>query len=340
MGLTRRWFVGIKVECPACNAKLTVADNLQGKKIRCPKCQQLAPVTGGAASPADSSVAPIKTTPNKQPPRSNESVSKGPPPISKRSSQRDDDDEDSKAPSKARKSYRDDDDEDSEDSPRQRKASASSPMPWILAGVGGGVLLLIIIIVVVVMSGAQEPEKQPAAPVLAQNNNPPPAVPLTKAPPPPKQTASNRSVPKNQPPNQQPASTGFGDAPALVPIPPGPTPKEIDPESTKRVKRSTAYLRVKLGNGKDVTGSGFFAAERGLVFTNGHVVGMLNPSSQLPKKIEIISNSGETFEKIHIGKVLGVDRVNDLAAPRAFTCGFHAAINGITKSLRVRLPLR
>ena len=31
----------IRVECKECQSKLPVADNLQGKQIRCPKCKAL-----------------------------------------------------------------------------------------------------------------------------------------------------------------------------------------------------------------------------------------------------------------------------------------------------------
>ena len=32
--------MAITIKCPACSARMTLRDDLAGKKIRCPKCQQ------------------------------------------------------------------------------------------------------------------------------------------------------------------------------------------------------------------------------------------------------------------------------------------------------------
>ena len=96
------------------------------------------------------------------------------------------------------------------------------------------------------------------------------------------------------------------------------------------MKKATAYLRVRSGNGRDMQGSGFFAAEKGLVFTNAHVLGRLNPSSPAPGKIEVVINSGEASEVVRQAKVLGVDRQNDLGVCR---------IDGDTANLPDPLPV-
>jgi S1-C subfamily serine protease len=289
--------VGIKVECPGCNAILTVADNLQGKKVRCPKCQQLAPVPGNAAPSSPTSVTaaakpPVKTAPTapvntapKQAVRPSESISKGPPPISRRRPAKHDADEEPKRSPNGRKSYRDDD-EHSEDLPSRGKSESQSPMPWILGGVGGGLLILVVIIVVVVMGGSSEPQKEQAA----QNNGMQPVAENTA---------------KRQPAPPQ--------LPKQVQVPQGEAPRQIEPDNTQKAKRATALLRVRLSTGQDATGSGFFALEKGLVFTNAHVLGMLNAASPPPPKVDIIVNSGEKNESTRHGRILGVDRVNDLA---------------------------
>src|SRR5262245_16904646 len=64
----------------------------------------------------------------------------------------------------------------------------------------------------------------------------------------------------------------------------------LDPELLKKVKRATVYLRVTLPDGQVVQGSGFFGSYAGLVMTNAHVLGMLRPESQKPKKVEVVIN--------------------------------------------------
>ena len=94
-------------------------------------------------------------------------------------------------------------------------------------------------------------------------------------------------------------------------------PSQIDGANIPRVKKATAFLRVTAFDGEKMTGSGFFAMEPGLVFTNAHVVDMLAPDSQAPKSIEIVLNSGEPDEKVLQGKIVGVDRDHDLAIVKA-----------------------
>jgi len=96
----------------------------------------------------------------------------------------------------------------------------------------------------------------------------------------------------------------------------GQAPANIQPESTKKVKKATVYLKVEMADGVTAEGSGFFAMERGIVLTNAHVVGMLAPNSKAPKKIDIVGNSGQKDEFKMTGLVLGVDRNNDLAIVR------------------------
>lgn len=79
-----------------------------------------------------------------------------------------------------------------------------------------------------------------------------------------------------------------------------------------KVKHATVYLRVKLGNGTDVQGTGWFA-ERDVIVTNSHVLGLLGAASRLPQRIEAVIDSGEAASKTVNAKFLGADVDADLA---------------------------
>lgn len=93
--------------------------------------------------------------------------------------------------------------------------------------------------------------------------------------------------------------------------------QNLSPATLKRVKRATTFIRVTRGGGQDQdgTGSGFFVGP-GIVMTNAHVVGMLAPNAAEPRRIELVLNSGEELEAKYTGRVLAVDRENDLALIR------------------------
>jgi S1-C subfamily serine protease/Tfp pilus assembly protein PilF len=93
-------------------------------------------------------------------------------------------------------------------------------------------------------------------------------------------------------------------------------PAAIAAETTRKVRQATAFLRVRLANGTTVEGSGFFADQPGLVFTNAHVLGMKSPGSAAPARVDVVVHSGEPQEFTLLGKVLGVDRHNDLGVVR------------------------
>jgi tetratricopeptide (TPR) repeat protein/S1-C subfamily serine protease len=110
-------------------------------------------------------------------------------------------------------------------------------------------------------------------------------------------------------------SVGGPDAPT-VEVPPGPAPAVIDKDTAHKVKKATAYLRVRLASGKTVEGSGFFAVQPGLVFTNAHVLGMRRPGSPMPEEVRVVVHSGEPEEFTLSAQVLCVDRENDLGVLR------------------------
>jgi S1-C subfamily serine protease len=86
-------------------------------------------------------------------------------------------------------------------------------------------------------------------------------------------------------------------------------------EVASRTVRSTAQIRVTLA-GPRAYGSGWVAerTDRGaIVITNAHVVGMKEPASLPPEKIEVLFDAGTPSERQFIGKLTGVDRENNLA---------------------------
>ena len=105
--------------------------------------------------------------------------------------------------------------------------------------------------------------------------------------------------------------------PVAPPTPGAPLPAQIDAANIRRVKRATTFLRVTASDGVQMSGTGFFAIEPGVVFTNAHVVDMLDSSAAPPRAVDIVLNSGEPDEKVLQGKIVGVDRDHDLAILKA-----------------------
>jgi len=91
----------------------------------------------------------------------------------------------------------------------------------------------------------------------------------------------------------------------------------LDEKILKIAKEATVQIRVKLADDSVVEGSGWFAFEPGLIITNAHVVGMVDPDSRRPQVIEVVINSGETNSRTLKAKFLGMDRTCDLAVLKA-----------------------
>jgi hypothetical protein len=91
---------------------------------------------------------------------------------------------------------------------------------------------------------------------------------------------------------------------------------KLDQATLRSLKDATVYIQVELPNGRLSQGSGFFALEPGLIFTNAHVVGMLEPDSRRPKKVEVTIRSGEADSRTLKAELLGVDGGTDLAVLR------------------------
>src|SRR5207253_8319797 len=91
---------------------------------------------------------------------------------------------------------------------------------------------------------------------------------------------------------------------------------KLDPAALKMVKQATAYLQVKLSDGRTAQGSGFFTDAPGVIVTNAHVLGMLAADSRKPQQVQVVINSGEANSQTLAATVLGVDRNSDLAVLR------------------------
>jgi S1-C subfamily serine protease len=121
-------------------------------------------------------------------------------------------------------------------------------------------------------------------------------------------------VPAAPPPKEEkpPAPPPAAEAPPAPPA--GGGSGTLSADARDAVKRATVYIRVAMQQGT-ASGSGFFGAPDApsLVLTNAHVVGMLSPDSPRPSKVEVVVNSGESGEKTFVAKILGVDRISDLA---------------------------
>jgi S1-C subfamily serine protease len=210
---------------------------------------------------------------------------------------------------------------------REREASQGNKnlMPILLI-VGAAVLLLgglVIGGVVFAVIGMNKSSESLGGPVAIVANDQPPDRSGGKADAAPGAGAKPVAEPQNKalPPGpladlQKRLDATLPNGPHTEPgIPAGPVPKEIAIDVLKKVKQSTAYLRVTMPGGEVAQGSGFFAIDRDLVITNAHVVGMLK-SGRPPSRVEVVIHSGEEGEAKLPGMLLGVDRQNDLAVLR------------------------
>ncbi len=289
----------IHIVCAGCGAAYNVADELQGKKVRCRQCDKPIGVTA--------------TAPPKAPPRKVEAVEERTQPAPRKAvppprvrAERDDrdaverrprrqpeyDDEDRPA---RRRSARDDADAEG---PRrrktQRKAKQAGAAPWIIGAV---VVSVLVLGVAAIALGAvrfwSQPSKQEQAQLPGQN------LPLP----------FDRGGPLQGGPG------GFqGGGPPILVVEGGGKDNDVQlsPEVIKKIKPATVHVQVKnVGEG-----SGFLAFEPGVVLTNAHVVGMLEPGTERPEGVVVHVHHGETNEKELVGHVVGVDRSSDLAVLR------------------------
>jgi S1-C subfamily serine protease len=212
----------------------------------------------------------------------------------------------------------------------KKPASSGVPVVWLVCavlclllfvgGVVGGLMWMVQKATVL-----DDPPPPPAPPPIQAAAGPGPGAPAFEG-----KEGEPHEVPKGPfPPAGFPANRSILSEHALHTVrspipsaagpdeknPPASKPAKIGPEARAAVKSGTVYIRVMRPGGGGGSGSGFFAAADApnLVVTNAHVVGMLEPASPEPAKIEVFVHSGQKNERKYAGKVLGVDRSSDLA---------------------------
>ncbi len=309
--------MAINAVCPDCRAEYTLADQQQGKKVRCKHCDSIFVVGAAAGKKA----APVEVT--------DKPAAKPRPAVVA-----------AKRTKPARITRDDDDDEDDFDDRGPKKGKAKkggSALPWIL-GIGGVVLVLAAIGVVVLIMSLKDDSSGSKPEVASTGERPVVANPNGAVPPmlgggQPQQGGRQVQGPMVVPPIASNPVEGkpVETKPITPPVDQPKTevkaqapPDEEDKDAGKgplnktrkdRVKRATVYLRVTEPNGGGGSGSGFFGSAESptLILTNAHVVGMKTPDSRPPLKIEVFVNSGEADEWKTEARVLGVDRESDLA---------------------------
>ncbi|MHB1426130.1 MAG: S1C family serine protease [Gemmataceae bacterium] len=314
--------------CPSCRTKLGVAEEHQGKQVRCPGCAAVLSVPKMTAPPPPSPPAPspvrrtppanlpkvVAANPPAVPPPPSPPVRRAPPSNPPKVV----------AAKKPATPAGDDPYQVQKDMPARR---APSPPPrraqrdekpikkkspsWLVAGVAAGCGIFVLcaglgggLIAWVAKSGPDEvskttvENKASAAEKQVELQADPAAV-LNPAP-------AEAAAPTPQPPPIEPVAN----------VPDGPLPSQLDPAALRKIKQATVYLKVDLPNGSAAEGSGFLCLAPRIVVTNAHVLGMLRGDSLPPTRVEVVLHSGEPNEKKTTGAVLGVDRTNDLAVLR------------------------
>ena len=300
--------MSIQIACPGCGHDYNLSDALQGKKIRCKKCEEIFTVNGAAKSVADEAIEPAdKPRPG---PRA------AAPPAGKRRGADGETAIRSGVRTGARPVRRRGDDEEDEGPPPGKKGAApkskSNKMPLIIGGAVLGVVLLVGAVVgaIFLLKGGDDDSGQ-----QVKKSNPATQPTVTQASPPQPgggQENAKKNVAKNDVKDDVgPAVTRIehpeaakGNDPAVK----GDAVAGLSQDVQDRVRKSTVYIEVPSGSG-----SGFFGAEGGLIFTAAHVLGMVQAGSPPPASIKILVNSGERDEWEAKGKILAVDHSSDLA---------------------------
>lgn len=309
--------MAINTKCSECGAAYTLADQQRGKKVRCKHCSAVFVVGAAVAKKAAAAVEEEIT----ERPQARSRPAAAP---ARRA-----------APAKARKKDDDDDDEVQIKKPKH-DAGGRNNMPWII---GGGLAAITIVVagVITLIVLLREPNKTASNTETTPSSVPstPPPVPAAgggQQPPVPVQPRQG-SGPAINPRklDQQPVQPVKVVQPDVPPVKPDDKPvkttrtaestsasrgnRELTPEANIRVERATVYLRVTMPDGTVAAGSGFFGSTeaRNIILTNAHVVGMLSPESLLPKRVQVFVNSGKNDEWDTEARVLGIDRLSDLA---------------------------
>jgi len=130
----------------------------------------------------------------------------------------------------------------------------------------------------------------------------------------------NKSSPDTS--DQQAAKVADSPAPSKeAPKDPQPNPPLGNPgdgslaaDVLQRTQQATLLIKVQMDNGQEGSGSGFFEESSGLIVTNAHVVGLLDPASKAkPRRIDVVLNSGTPNATTLPAKLIVVDSTSDLA---------------------------
>jgi predicted Zn finger-like uncharacterized protein len=293
--------MSIHTTCPSCQSEFTLDEAMDGKKIRCGKCQEVFKVVAEAEEIEDV-VEEVEDVEEEQP---KARIKATPPP---------------KLSGGSSSKRRHEDDEEEDDAPPRRRDIVQpqrNNMPWLVGGAVACVALLVGGGITIAMLLRGDKDEKPVVnnpPVVVANNTPTTTTtkPVLTQPPPIIQPILPPSNPPPPPVTEtKPPTTTVTNPPRKDPTRPG----ELTREAMQEVKRATVYLRVTLPDGTVASGTGFFGAPDApsIVLTNAHVVGMLSSGARRPRKIEVILNSGQSDEKTTTALILGVDRSSDLA---------------------------
>jgi predicted Zn finger-like uncharacterized protein len=143
--------MAVEALCPMCGAVFSLRDDMQGKMVRCTKCEQVFTVGGGAkAKPAGEkqSVQSKPVTSAKKASRDDDEDDEVSTAKKKRAAAqrgRDDDDDGGKAKAKKKRVYHDDDDDD-DDVPRKPARKKSGGGVGLVLGIVGGVVALLFLV--------------------------------------------------------------------------------------------------------------------------------------------------------------------------------------------------
>jgi S1-C subfamily serine protease len=321
--------MAIDVTCPDCGADYSVPETLAGKRIKCKACGGPIAVDDDPAPVAAAKPVPAKPL-TARPVKAAAIV----------------DDDDRPTPAARKPRYSSDEDDTPVRPTRGGRgnglppAKKKSALPLVLGGLFAVCVLVGGVGAGLVFSGVLDDKPAGNANDFAANN-PPPAMPGGDPVLPGKPAAGGNDVkPKGDPKSKTPAllegdsipSPDDGDSGkgAIVVTPAQPIKKapgvataseprqSMDQLALDRAKEAAVYIEVESNGGK-ASGSGWFGMEPNLVFTNAHVVDMLAPNAEKPKKITVWVNPGTNKERIvphaHM-EILAVDRFADLCVIR------------------------
>jgi predicted Zn finger-like uncharacterized protein len=206
---------------------------------------------------------------------------------------------------------------------RLRKRTGGMPWGWLVCAALG--LILFVGAVVGGLWYITQKVDDTGAPPLPTTKQPGPQVPTLEG-----KDGEPHEVPKDKfppagfpPPFSAPSEDRtvavvnpiLRDASKIEKDPKPPADGTLTAEAKVAGKSGTVFIKVARNDGGGGSGSGFFASTDApnIVITNAHVVGMLEADSDQPTSIDVHVHSGQRDEKTYKGRVVGVDRDNDLA---------------------------